>query len=53
MIRHPSFGTGKRLKFSIKIGAYEKAQGILNELKSKIHACNPFGPNSDQRIPDA
>jgi glycosyltransferase involved in cell wall biosynthesis len=47
-----AFPPAERLKFSIKIGAYEKAQDILNALKSRIPACDSLGANNDQRIPD-
>ena len=48
-----AFPLTERLKFSIKIGAYEKAQGILNELKSGFSTCNHIAARSDQRMSDA
>ncbi len=48
-----AFPPAERLKFSIKIGAYDKAQSILNGLKSGIPACNSPHGNSCRRISDA
>ncbi len=48
-----AFPPTERFKFSIRIRAYEKGQGILNGLKVRVPAYNSVRTNIDQRITSA